>query len=300
MSREGYVEVPGGKVWYQVAGETSLGIPLLCLHGGPGLTHDYLETLADLAPERPVIFYDQLGCGKSPVATDDPSLWVIERFLDELDSVRRGLSLSRVHLFGNSWGAMLAIQYVLDRRSDLISLTLSSPLTSSKLFIEGESALRAELPQDVQATIARHEQGGYFACPEYAGALSVFYKRHLCRLDPWPDAVERTFAGFGASVYNTMWGPSEFGPLVGNLKDWDVRDRVGEIKVKTLITGGRYDEVRPEHLAQLRAALPNSELLIFEDSSHMAFLEQRDRYIEAMRSFLHAADREASRAQTQS
>src|SRR3989442_3359941 len=118
---EGFVAVPGGRVWYRSVGEG--GVPLLCLHGGPGFPHDYLEELEGLASDRRVVFYDQLGCGRSD-QPDDSSLWTVERFVRELQAVRKALELERLHLFGSSWGGMLAMPYVLDRTPPLDSLIL--------------------------------------------------------------------------------------------------------------------------------------------------------------------------------
>ena len=216
---EGYVEVPGGRVWYRIAGADRPGTPLLCLHGGPGMPHDYLEPLEDLAARRPVIFYDQLGCGRSDRPADD-SLWTFDRFVEELAVVRAALGLERPHVFGNSWGGWLALQYTLDRRPPLASLILSSCPPSVPRWIADCAELRAQLDEPVRAVLDGHEAGGYFSCPEYQWAITQFYRRHLCRQDPWPACVERTFAGLGGDVYGTMWGPSEFGPVTGRLHDW--------------------------------------------------------------------------------
>ncbi len=286
---EGYIEVPGGRVWYRIAGADRPGTPLLCLHGGPGMPHDYLEPLEDLATNRPVVFYDQLGCGRSDRPADD-SLWAAERFVEELAVVRAALGLERPHLFGNSWGGWLALQYALDRRPQLASLILSSCPPSVPRWIADCAQLRAELDEPVRDVLDRHEAGGYFSCPEYQWAITQFYRRHLCRQDPWPACVERTFAGLGADVYLTMWGPSEFGPVTGRLRDWDVTDRLQEIHVPALVTGGRYDEARPAHVAVLADQIPQAELVIFENSSHMAFLEERQRYIRVVEDFLARTD----------
>jgi proline-specific peptidase len=289
-SSEGYLEVPGGRVWYQVNGVNRPGVPLLCLHGGPGMPHDYLEPLADLAGDRPVIFYDQLGCGRSDWP-DDQSLWTVDRFVEELVAVREALGLDRLHLIGSSWGGWLALQYVLDRQPDLVSLTLASSPPSVPRWITDTAELRAQLDQPVQDMLDRHEAGGFYSCPEYQWAITQFYRRHLCRQDPWPECVERTFAGLGGDVYMTMWGPSEFGPVTGRLRDWDVTARLGEIDVPTLVTGGRYDEARPEHLAVLAEGISGAELVIFEDSSHMAFVEEREQYMRVLGQFLARAER---------
>ena len=294
---EGYVEVPGGRVWYQIAGPDRPGTPLLCLHGGPGMPHDYLEPLEDLAANRPVVFYDQLGCGRSDRPADD-SLWTAERFVEELAVVRTALGLERPHLFGNSWGGWLALQYTLDRRPQLASLILSSCPPSVPRWIADCAQLRAELDEPVRGVLDRHEAGGYFSCPEYQWAITEFYRRHLCRQDPWPECVERTFAGLGSDAYLTMWGPSEFGPVTGNLRDWDVTDRLPEIHVPALVTGGRHDEARPAHMAVLADRIPQAELVIFENSSHMAFVEERRPYIQVVEDFLARTERGALRRTT--
>jgi len=286
---EGYVEVPGGRVWYQIAGVGRPGIPLLCLHGGPGMPHDYLEPLKDLATDRPVVFYDQLGCGRSEQLVDE-SLWTIDRFVAELAAVREALGLAQVHLFGNSWGGWLALQWVLDRDPGVASLILSSSPPSVPRWISDCAELRAALDMPVREVLDRHETAGYFSCPEYQWAITYFYRRHLCRVDPWPDCVERTFEGLGSQVYLTMWGPSEFGPVTGRLRDWDVTGRLGEINVPTLVTGGRYDEARPEHVALLADRIRGAELVIFEQSSHMAFIEERERYLTVLTDFLARYD----------
>lgn len=282
--REGTIEVPGGKVWYQVVGEG--GIPLLCLHGGPGMSHDYIATLADLADRRTVVFYDQLGCGRSD-RPDDPSLWTMERSVAEVAAVREALGLEEMHLFGNSWGGWLALQYVLDRQPALVSLTISSSPPSVERAVREMNELRRRLPADVQRVLDDHEARQFFDCPEYTAAIMVFYKRHLCRLEPWPEGVEQAMGpGFGSGPYLTMWGPSEFGPVIGNLKGWDITNRLGEIRVPTLLTVGRHDEMWPSHMAEMQARISGSELLIFENSSHMAFVEEREAYMATMNRFL--------------
>jgi proline iminopeptidase len=250
------------------------------------LAHDYLEKLSDLARNRPVVFYDQLGSGRSERPADE-SLWTVGRFVEELVAVREAPGLQRLHVFGNSWGGWLALQYALDRRPQLASLILSNSPPSVPRWIADCADPRAGLDQPGRAVLERHEAAGYFSCPEYQWAITHFYHRHLCRLDPWPDCVERTFAGMSEQVCATMWGPSEFGPVTGRLRDWDVTDRLAEIQVPALVTGGRYDEDRPDHLAILAGGVTSGcELVIFEDSSHMAFIEERELYLQTIEGFL--------------
>jgi proline iminopeptidase len=269
---EGYINVPGGRVWYRVFNDDAPDTPLLCLHGGPGFTHNYLEPLEALATNRPVIFYDQLGCGKSD-RPGDPALWTVDRFVEELAQVRAALNLNRTHLFGSSWGGMLAMQYVLDRTPALESLILCGSPASMTRWVTDCAELLALQPADVRATIKEHEDSGFTACPEYQAAILGFYREHVCRMDPWPPGLERSFAQAGYDVYNTMNGPSEF-TVTGTLKTWDIMDRLGEITIPTLLVGGRFDECRPDHLAEMHRRIPGSRLEIIENASHLCFAEQ--------------------------
>ena len=210
---EGFVPFRGYRTWYRVVGDerSQEKLPVVLLHGGPGGTHDYLEPLEALAEVggRQVLFYDQIGCGKSDLPDDD-SLWVVETFVDELDVIRRELGLDRIHLFGNSWGGMLAMEYALTRPRGLESLILASSPASIPQWVDETGKLRAQLPQAVQEVLDRHEAAGTTDDPEYEEAATVFYKRHVCRVEPWPDCVLRSFqfiAEHGV-VYHTMNGPS--------------------------------------------------------------------------------------------
>jgi proline-specific peptidase len=282
--REGYVEVPGGKVWYRVSGDGA-GVPLLLLHGGPGSGHDSFDRMVALGDERPVVFYDQLGCGKSEIP-DEPLFWQMDRFVAEVDAVREGLGLDRIHLLGQSWGGWLAIEYMMTHPQGVASLTLSSTSASVEGFIRGAKALVAELPAETRETIERHEAAGTTADPEYQAAARVFYQRHLCRMDPWPEEMARSGNNIrNTPVYNYMWGPSEF-TCTGNLNGWDRSDRLGEITVPTLITHGRYDEMVPALAAELHAGIPNSDVVMFDQSAHAAHLEESDLYIATLREFL--------------
>ncbi len=283
--REGFIEAPGGRVWYKIVGDGP-GVPLLLLHGGPGVGHDYLEPLEVLGNDRPVVFYDQLGCGKSDIP-DDTSLWHIDRFVQEVDSVREALGLDRVHLFGQSWGGFLAIEYMVTAKpKGIVSLTLASTGASVSAYLAGARELIKHLPDDVQHTIARCEEAGDTQSLEYQAASMAFYQKHLCNLQPWPPASLRSMANAaGSPVYGIMWGPSEF-ECTGTLSSWERADRLGEINVPTLITSGRDDEMVPALQEQMRDAIPNSEWVLFENSSHSAHAEEADEFARVLRAFL--------------
>ena len=283
MAQEGFIEVPGGRVWYRSVGEGG-GTPLLCLHGGPGFTHYYLEPLEALADRRQVIFYDQLGCGRSD-RPGDLSLWTVDRFVEELAQVRAALGLDRLNLFGSSWGGMLAMQYVLDRQPELESLILCGSPASMIRWVEDCTELLAAEPDEVRRTIREHEEAGFTGCPEYQAAILGFYREHVCRMSPWPAGLERSFAEAGFDVYTTMNGPSEF-TVTGTLKTWTVMDRLGEITVPTLLVGGRYDECTPDHMEEMHRRIPGSQLATIEDASHLCFAEQPEKFNELVNAFL--------------
>ena len=286
--REGYIEVPGGRVWYRIAGGGA-GIPLLTLHGGPGVPHDYLEPLEGLGDERPVVFYDQLGCGRSDRPTDQ-SLWRVERYVQELVQVLAALGLARVHLLGQSWGTMLAAEYLLTRPAGVRSVMMANPAISVPRFIADVTRLRRALPEFARKALDRCSAREGANSAEYQVATLEFYRRHVCRLDPWPDAFNRSVAGMGAESYEAMWGPNEF-TATGVLKDFDRTARLGEIKLPMLFLAGRYDESTPETAAYYQSLVPGSELAIFEKSSHMPQLEETERYLAVVRDFLARSEK---------
>jgi len=289
-TREGFVSFRGYKVWYCIVGEREEPgkLPLLCLHGGPGAPHDYLEPLGAVAATgRRVVFYDQLGCGNSDHPRD-PKLWTVELFVEEVDVIRRALGLEHVHLLGQSWGGMLAMEYALTQPKGLASLILASTLADAQQWATEANRLRSELPADVQQTLLKHEEAGTTDDRAYEEATLVFYRRHLCRLDPWPGCLNRTHQKLkqNPEVYLTMWGPSEF-HITGSLKDWSVIDRLGEIHVPTLLLSGRYDEATPNMVETICRGIHGSEWVVFEKSSHMPHLEEPERYVQVLTDFLN-------------
>ena len=240
-------------------------MPLAVLHGGPGGAHDALEGLGSLSEQgRRVVFYDQLGSGESD-RPDDPSLWTVETFVEQLRSVREGFGLDEIHLYGSSWGGMLAVEYALTQPDGLVSLVLNSTPTSAPRWAEETARLAAGLDED------------------------EFRRRHIIRLDPEPEVIQRARAKFGQQVYETMWGPNEF-TVTGTLKDWDVIERLGEIRVPTLITSGRHDECTPALVEPLHRGIAGAEWVLFEESAHMPYLEEPDRYLTVVGDFLERVE----------
>ncbi len=341
---EGFVSFRNYKTWYHVSGDLGGGaVPLLLLHGGPGGTSAYLEPLDDLSAGpagRPVVRYDQVGGGRSDRPTD-PGLWSIDTFVEELAAVRHQLGLDRVHLLGQSWGGMLALEYLLTKPEGVASLTLSNSTASTPLWCEEARRLRAGLPAGIQTAMHRFEEnlepkavqakpGGkvkkgmtdkqigrmakvvrpmatlmtrpavqalavrasavpFLRKAAYEVVGMEFAARHVCRITPFPMPALRTFAGMNRKVYETMWGPSEFF-ATGNLRDWDVTDRLGEIDVPTLLISGRYDEATPKQQEIMRDAIAGSEWVLLEESSHSTHFEEPERYRHALTDFLAKAE----------
>ena len=222
-------------------------------------------------------------------------MWTVELFVEELGAVRKALALDHLHILGQSWGGMLGMEYALTQPSGLASLTIADSPASLVQWVSEANRLRAQLPSEVQQTLLHHEQNGTTDSREYQDAMLVYYRRHVCRLDSWPDCVTRTFEKLAQypEVYNTMNGPSEF-HVIGTLKTWDITDRLHEIKVPTLLLSGRYDEATPIIVEPIQRSIPGSEWIIFENSSHMPHVEETELYLQVLDRFLMHVEGEIS------
>jgi L-proline amide hydrolase len=294
---EGLVHWDGYRTWYRAEGDlTGDGkAALLILHGGPGAAHDYVESVADLAAiaGRPCVLYDQLGCGRSQHLPDVPAdFWTVALFCRELTVVLDHLGIAgRYHILGQSWGGMLAMEHAVERPLGLRSLVIANSPASMKLWLEEANRLRSLLPVEVQETLTRHEAAGTTDCDEYEQAMMQFYERHLCRIVPFPDSLQRTFAQLSddPSVYHTMNGPSEF-HVVGTLKDWDITARLGDVRVPVLVISGEYDEATPGVVRPLVQALTDVRWELLPGASHTPHLEQPRRFLGLVENFLAAHD----------
>jgi proline-specific peptidase len=284
---QGTIAVPGGIVWFKRVGGGT-GRPLLAVHGGPGLPHNYISSLERLADEREVIFWDQLGCGNSE-RPSDPALWTMERSVAEMDAVVKELGLNGFHIFGNSWGGMLAQQYALDVTPRAASLTISNSIASIPQFSEMVTRLKADLDPATQSAIDRHEAAGTTHSPEYQAAIRTWNETYLCRVRPWPAELEDAFRRMGTEIFETMFGASDFN-IVGTIRNWDVFDRLAEIALPTLVLAGRFDECVPEHMWDMHQRIAGSRFELFESSAHMPFIEEPDRFDQVMREFLRSHD----------
>jgi proline-specific peptidase len=276
---ENYVDFRGHRTWYRVAGDRDSGaVPLLALHGGPGSTHNYFGPLEQLADQRPVVVYDQIGCGKSDRPTDIE--WNVDVFREEVGAVREQLQLDRIHLLGTSWGGMLALEHVLAGAPGIVSLILSSTLASIDEWVPEQRRLLRELGlEPVSADDPDHER-----------VEQLYFDAHLYR-GPKPRAeLERMFAERNVDVYRAMQGPDEW-TVTGALRGWDVSDRLGEIEVPTLVIRGRYDMSTDKIAATLVNGIRNAREVVLENSSHTPVLEETELYLATIEDFVRESER---------
>jgi proline-specific peptidase len=285
---EGYLDYLGYRSWYRVAGDlASAAVPLLALHGGPGSTHHYFAPLEGLAYERPVVVYDQLGCGSSDRPQDVE--WSVAVFCDEVDAVRSQLGLERIHLLGTSWGGMLAQEHVLSGAEGIVSVILSSTLASVEQWASEQLLLKNALPADIVEVLDRHELAATYDDPEYEQAMEAYFDRHFYRgRKPRPE-LELMNAEKARDVYLAMQGPNEW-TVTGALSGWDVRDRLGEIDLPTLVIRGRHDMCTDPIAATLVKGISNAYEVVLEESSHTPVLEETERYLEAISVFMRQCE----------
>jgi L-proline amide hydrolase len=285
---EGYIDYRGYRTWYRVVGDQASGaVPLLALHGGPGSTHHYFGPLERLGSERPVVLYDQIGCGSS----DRPQgiEWSVAVFREEVDTVRSHLGLERIHLLGTSWGGMLALEHVLSGAEGIVSLILSSTLANLEQWAAEQLLLKNALPPDIVEVLDQHERAGTYDAPEYEQAMEAYFDRHFYR-GPKPRAeLERMDAEKAPDVYRAMQGPNEW-TVTGALRGWDVSDRLGEIEVPTLVIRGRYDMCTDPIAATLTEGIRNAREIVLDESSHTPVLEETERYLESVVAFMRQCE----------
>ncbi len=284
--KEGYIPFDGYQTYYRIVGENEPGrLPLLALHGGPGGLHNYLESLDGIAEKygRQVIYYDQTGCGKS-ATPPRPDVWSAEYLEEELVEVRRALHLDHIHLLGQSWGGMLAMQYATHLPAGIASMVVASSPASIPLWVKEANRLRSYLPEDMQEALKRADVDGDYERPEVVAASDEYYRRHVCKLDPYPDFVTASFDNMG-EIYMVMQGASEF-VVTGKLKDWDITADLHKITIPTLVTSGQLDEATPLIAKQVTDNIPGAKWVMFEGGTHLCHVEFADEYNEIVNNFM--------------
>jgi len=288
MDNEGYITIREGRVWYKIIGKNKEKAPVIIIHGGPGLPHNYLEPLENISQERDVIFYDQLGCGKSDLPNDN-SLYNVDRYTDELEQVINQLKLDKYYILGQSWGAALAASFALRKPPGLKGLILSNSYLSTPIWMTDAKRLISKLPANLQKTILAFKNGEHYDENELRAATKVYYDNFIQRFELTPQSLKDSWAGMNHAIYNLMWGKQEFS-LTGNLEKFDLTDRLNEISVPVLLICGRYDESSPEANIIFQNLFKNSRLKIFENSAHFPFYNETSSFMVTVSDFLKKTD----------
>lgn len=286
--KEGFISVKGGKVWYKIVGE-GVKTPILLLHGGPGVPSFYLTPLTPLAKDRPVIFLDQLGCGRSDKITDT-TLMTVENFVDQIKQIKDSLGIKDFYLYGQSWGTMLGTDYYLKYPEGIKAIIFSSPAISIPMWLQDADTLIATLPDSIQNAIRTNEQNKTYESLDYQNAVLVYYQHFLARKLPWSSDIDSAFLLMGANVYNFMGGPSEF-TMTGTLKDYDRTNRLNEIKVPTLFITGEFDEARPSTVKYYQSLVPGAQFELIENAGHLTMQDNPDKNIKVITDFINSIEK---------
>lgn len=275
-------------VWTKKTGDGK--IKVLLLHGGPGFSHDYFECFEDFLPKEgiEIYYYDQLGCGNSDIPADT-SLWTISRYVNEVEQVRKGLGLDNFYLLGHSWGSMLAMEYLHKYQHHVKAAVLSNMTAGIKSYLPYAEELKHKyLTAAEMATYDSLDKLKLYLSPQYQDLLmSKLYTQTICRLplENWPEPLMRAFKKANQSIYIQMQGVDEF-HITGNFKDWEMWDRLPDIKVPTLVIGGMYDEMNPVDMKKEGQLIPNSRTYLCPNGSHMSMYDDQQNYFTSLIGFL--------------
>lgn len=279
---QGYINVEGGKIWYRVVG-TGNKTPLLLLHGGPGVPSYYLKPMSELGKDRKVIFFDQLGCGKSDHITDT-TLMTVDHYVEEVNTVVKHFGLKEYYLYGQSWGTMLGTEFYLKHPEGIKAVLLSSPAISIPRWLKDADSLISLLPDSVAQAIRTNEKNKTYNAPEYKKGVQLFYENFVARKLPWSADIDSAFLQIGKQ-YEYMNGPSEF-TIVGPLKTFDRTDRLHEIKVPTLFITGEFDEACPNTVKYYQSLVPGAKIEIIPGAGHLTMQDAKELHNKVVSDFL--------------
>jgi proline iminopeptidase len=278
--------VDGGSMWYRVTG-SGAGTPVILLHGGPGFASHYLKPLEALGDDRLVVRYDQLGSGKSDPVTDT-SLFTVEHFVAQLETLRQHLGIERFHLYGHSWGTMLGVEYYRAHPERVASLTLASAALDARAWESHARELLATLPDSMVRAVEQREAERNYQAPDYQAALGEFYARYVWR-HPVAADLDSLMASFNTAIYGFMWGPSEF-TVTGTLGDFDATPMLPEISVPVLYTVGEFDEANPATIERFAGMTPGARFVVIPGAAHITAWDNPEADVAAVRAFLREAD----------
>jgi len=289
------IKTPVGdfKVWTKRFGNNPK-IKILLLHGGPAMTHEYMECFETFFQRQGFEFYeyDQLGSYYSDQPKDS-SLWTVDRFVEEVDQVRQaiGADSTNFYILGNSWGGILAMEYALKYQKNLKSLLVANMVASAPEYAKyAEDVLAKQMKPEVLAEVKELEAKKDFANPRYMELLMPnFYREHLCRLTDFPDAFNRSMKHANGEIYTMMQGPSEFG-ISGRLANWDIKNRLKEITVPTLMVGAKHDTMDPKAMEEQSKLVKKGQFLYCPNGSHLSMWDDQKVFMTGVIKFIKDVD----------
>lgn len=291
------IKTPVGefKVWTKRFGNNRR-IKILLLHGGPAMTHEYMECFESFFPKEGFEFYeyDQLGSYYSNQPKDS-SLWTVERFVEEVEQVRKaiGADSTNFYVLGNSWGGILGMEYALKYQHNMKALIVANMMASAPEYGKyAQEVLAKQMDSSVLAEIRSIESKGDFSNPRYMELLIPnFYKQHLCRLEEWPDGVNRAMKHVNGEIYTMMQGPSEFG-IAGRLAQWDIKSRLKELKIPTLMIGAKHDTMDPAAMEEQSKLVQKGKYLYCPNGSHLAMWDDQQVFMTGVIGFIKDVDKD--------
>ncbi len=285
---EGFLKVKGGQIWYKVTGEGNK-TPILLLHGGPGYPSYYLNVLTALGKDRPVVLFDQLGCGRSG-RISDTALMTIENYMEQVEAVVSALKIKEFYLYGHSWGTMLGTDYYLKNPNGIKAIVLASPCLSAGLWVKDADTLIATLPDSIQTVLNQSKKNIIADTLKFYSAVD-YYSKKFYTINPAPSAdLDSAVAQIGNNVYEYMWGKSEFFST-GTLKNYDRTADLKNIKVPTLYITGEFDAARPGTVRYYQSLTPNSKLVVIKNAGHMTMHDNPEENIKAISDFLNELEK---------
>lgn len=288
LQGEGFVEVKGGEIWYGIMGEGD-NIPLLCLHGGPGGTSTSYYKLSEIAKERPVIMFDQLGTGRSGYH-QDTTLLKPELFVEQVKAIKEELNLNEFFLVGSSWGSALALEYYKRYPEGIKGIVFNSPYFSTAIWTDDAAKLVADLPDSIQSAIHIAERDSVFDSESYIAANTFFLSKHGKRKESVKHPYDTVPSERNTFIYSYMWGPSEF-TATGTLRNFDNHKSLKSIKVPALFTTGEFDEARPETVMKFTQMVPNAKFVLIPGSGHSTLNDNGPAVLAAIQQFIKTIEK---------
>jgi len=288
-TREGLIKVGGGNIWYKMTGIGKPGLPLLVIQGGPWSSHEYLENLEYFSNYRPVIFYNQLGSGRSE-KPEDKTLWSLERYVLELRELLESLKIPKVHILAQSFGSFVALDFALQNPEKVASLAFPSPVLSAGRYAADAQSWVDQMPVKYRKIIEKASNSGDFSTDAYKEAVELYRHKHFCRLNPWPESLSHTVQNSNIEMFEYLWGPSNF-QAKGIWKDLERISELSKIQLPVLLSCGEFDEVPPRTCAFYSSLIPTVEVMALGEASNQHHLEKESSYFLAFGRFLRKADR---------